>query len=410
MTKNILVLAENLDIQISSSSKCISKLINALSDTDDFKVDVVAPASFGNKHDWLTNTELIVLDPFVQTADDKMSFFDKVQTQFTGFASFEKHRIAIWRKGILEALSRKRYDAILLLASGADFYTHHVISTFTTEVPIIAYYHDPYPWLFYPESYRITSGKRVQKAKARSLQRAFDLSVAHLFPSQRLEGLYKQYYTFDKSQSHIVPHLLKRLSTIYRWESGHSFSINPSEFHITHAGALHPARHPETLLNAFAQFSGELDTKEAIFLNIIGPESKMSAEATAIIKKVPNTIRFFGRVGYLESIAFLEESSVNIILESDTADSPFLPGKFPDYVMANKPIVHIGPKASEVADLLGENAPEQVAHGDVAALIAIFKELYLRWQEDRKQSLQRPDLEAYLSPERFVQTMNTILK
>ena len=89
-------------------------------------------------------------------------------------------------------------------------------------------------------------------------------------------------------------------------------------------------------------------------------------------------------------------ASVNVILESKSEISPFLPGKFPHCVMANKPILLLGPYYSESKRLLGEEYP-YISESDNETLISEqLQSLYSNWKEGKSQSLDRPDLEQYI--------------
>ena len=104
---------------------------------------------------------------------------------------------------------------------------------------------------------------------------------------------------------------------------------------------------------------------------------------------------------YLEYIIVqnLEKKvSVNIILEAVSEISPFLPGKFPNCVKANKPIIILGPYYSEVKRLLGNNYNSWSEANDIRAIEKIISNLYYEWKNDsEKLKLDRKDLMEYCS-------------
>jgi hypothetical protein len=91
-----------------------------------------------------------------------------------------------------------------------------------------------------------------------------------------------------------------------------------------------------------------------------------------------------------------KKAAVNIILEAISEISPFLPGKFPNCVASNKPVLVLGPYYSEVRRLLGKDYPYWSEANDVATIEANITNLYQKWKQQPEQShLNRPDLTHY---------------
>mgnify|MGYP000722387349 CR=1 FL=1 len=99
----------------------------------------------------------------------------------------------------------------------------------------------------------------------------------------------------------------------------------------------------------------------------------------------------FKKVNYVQ-----KNVSVNIILESKSEISPFLPGKFPHCVSANKPILLLGPYYSETKRLLGENYKYISEIDDIIRISEYIEELYFNWKSNKNQYLDREDLKRYL--------------
>ena len=105
-----------------------------------------------------------------------------------------------------------------------------------------------------------------------------------------------------------------------------------------------------------------------------------------------------------------KKSSVNIILETKSTISPFLPGKFPHCVNADKPILLLGPYNSESRRLLGEDYKFWAEIDEIDKIAGHIENLYLQWKKDPSQlKLNRPDLEAYLSVKYLKKQLNRIL-
>ena len=88
-----------------------------------------------------------------------------------------------------------------------------------------------------------------------------------------------------------------------------------------------------------------------------------------------------------------------------------LPGKFPNCVEANKPIIHLGPKNSEVRRLLGDDYKYSAEIDQIEVIYEILVDLYKRWELSSEDlSFNRPDLYNYLSEEYLIEQMSLILK
>ena len=93
-----------------------------------------------------------------------------------------------------------------------------------------------------------------------------------------------------------------------------------------------------------------------------------------------------------------KSTALNVILEAKSEISPFLPGKFPHCVEANKPILLLGPKLSESKRLLGEDYPYWTEIDNEDKIAQILEILYFKWKVSPKEfNLNRNDLVEYLS-------------
>ncbi len=102
-------------------------------------------------------------------------------------------------------------------------------------------------------------------------------------------------------------------------------------------------------------------------------------------------------------------TSVNVILEALGPISPFLPGKFPHCIQAEKPILLLSPYYSESKRLLGENYPywSQIDNEDLIA--EHIANLYNEWLlNSKKSSMKREDLLDYLGVSYLKSTFDSL--
>ena len=115
---------------------------------------------------------------------------------------------------------------------------------------------------------------------------------------------------------------------------------------------------------------------------------------------LPELIIKLNNVPFNEVYWLQKQVSVNVILEANSEISPFLPGKFPHCISADKPILYLGPNHSETKRLLGENYEYWAEIDNVKEISVILEKLYSEWLITTKtMRLNRPDLENYLGKE-----------
>ena len=104
-----------------------------------------------------------------------------------------------------------------------------------------------------------------------------------------------------------------------------------------------------------------------------------------------------------------KEAAVNIILEAISEISPFLPGKFPNCVKVNKPILVLGPYYSEVKRLLGNDYPYWSEANDIQNIEDKITQLYIKWKANPENfHLNRNDLVDYCNEKGLEQVFNSI--
>ncbi len=316
------------------------------------------------------------------------------------------------RNSITTALKRIKDfepDLVVTLSKGGSFRPHHALLKLPEwHTKWMAYIHDPYPFASYPRPYDYVEPGHQQK-------RNFFLKVATsakyaAYPSKLLAEWMESYFPALKGKAVIIPHQIDKVE-LHSSELPDYFKKDA--FTIVHAGALMNARNPMGLIKAFRRFLTEVpDAAVHSQLLFIGAKSIYSREFQEIKKGLP---QFFSSDSYLpfnETQEIQKNAAVNVILEAKGAISPFLPGKFPHYVSADKPILLLGPYYSESRRLLGADYLYWAEIDEIDKIAGHIENLYFQWKIDPTQlMLNRPDLEAYLSVKYLKQTIESnILK
>lgn len=399
---NILIVVESLDIDDSSATKGRVALINNLHDLG-FQLKVYhytrkeihlpaiecvsIPEKKGNGMYLLSRMERLFsrwtginLNPFLE------GFFGFSFTFFNDTAS------------MLKALNNEKHfepDFVLTLSKGASFRSHYALLKFPKwHSKWIAYVHDPFPYHFYPRPYNwIQPG---YKQKEQFFLAVSDKAKYSAFPSLLLKEWMGSYFPAFLKTGIIFPHQIAKYE-IENLDFPSYFDL--SKFNVLHAGNLMKQRSPEYLVEGFQLFLDQHpDARDKAQLLLIGSASYHSQMLESYQKSTPE-IYFNNNTIPFDVIYNLQQNvSVNIILESKSEISPFLPGKFPHCVKANKPLLVLGPYYSETKRLLGNDYPYWSEVDDVQRIAVLLGQLYRLWKQDPELLLlNRSDLAEYLS-------------
>ncbi len=295
-------------------------------------------------------------------------------------------------------------DLVLTLSKGASFRPHHAM----LKVPELhdkwmAYVHDPYPFHFYPRPYNwVEHGYYKKQEFFRAVSKKAKFSA---FPSQLLQEWMGSYFPDFLRTGVLIPH---QISDYKIQDTTFPSFFNPEKFSLFHAGNLMKQRDPIFLIQAFERFlEHNPEAKEKSQLILVGAH-EYHKEALEGYKKKSSI--FIGDNMPFDVVFNVQKNvSVNLILESKAEISPFLPGKFPHCVQANKPILLLSPYYSETRRLLGEDYPYWSEVDDVSKMEAIIATMFTNWKDKKGIfELNRPDLLDYLSVEQLKETLTTL--
>ena len=172
-----------------------------------------------------------------------------------------------------------------------------------------------------------------------------------------------------------------------------------TKFNLLHAGNLMKQRSPRGLIEGFKLFLIQNpEAKNDVKLILLGNASYHSKMLEDYQMDNPEIYIYNGNVDFDVVYNLQKNVSVNIILESKSEISPFLPAKFPHCVEANKAILSLAPYYSETKRLLGKDYKYWAEQDDAVKIAFLIAELYLQWKESPDNILlNRSDLIEYLS-------------
>lgn len=329
------------------------------------------------------------------------SFFEKrVGFSFTFLSlsySFQK---------ALNSLNLSHFHLVLTLSQGERFVPHHaVLNAPCIHEKWLAYIHDPYPMACYPLNYAFTGPGTEQKK--RFMQDVFHHASVLSFPSLLLSQWMGKFYEFESNKVEIIPHQNSQSLCLNSLIAENKF-FNQEKFNLLHAGSLLDQRNPIPLIEGFLEFMNDnLEFRDQCQLFFIGPISPTFSQKINDLKS--NNVKFFSSKKFDLTFNLQKKASVNIIIEANNEDiSPFLPAKFSQCIAANKPILYLGPRNSEVIRLLGLEYKFSAQVDDVKKIKAVIGELFNDWKRKKEFGFNQ-ELINYLGSEHLKKIIESII-
>lgn len=356
--KKILIVVESIDIDDSSGSKANVALIKNLQ---------LAGYDLKVYHYTLKNIRLPGIDCIAIKENRKSFLFlmSRTERYLRDYLNLQLHKplqkmygfsftLFNDRNSIVRTLQAdKDYipDLVITLSKGGSFRPHHALLQIPKwHAKWLAYMHDPYPMHHYPKPY--TWFEPGFKKKEFFVKQISEKAAFSAFPSLLLLQWMGKFYARFLETGHVIPHQIIKLDT--NWNHLPEF-FDPGKFNLLHAGNLLGARNPKNLVSAFINFLQIVpEAKTNSRLIFMGGNNERVRAAAA---ENPAIIVSESYVEFEQVYQMQKRASVNVILEAKAEVSPFLPGKLPHCIEAEKPILLLGPENSECRRLLGKEYP-----------------------------------------------------
>lgn len=307
-------------------------------------------------------------------------------------------------KKALKKEDPSNYSWVFTLSKAASFRSHKAILDLPAwHTKWLAYVHDPYPMHFYPRPYNwVEPGYYKKQEFMRAISKACAFGV---FPSLLLQEWMGSYFQDFLKRGVVIPHQISQNNNSEKAQLPTYF--DSKKFTLVHAGSLMKPRDPKGLVEAYVLFLKNCpEAVQDSQLLFLGNNQYHKEYMEKQKNKVPSLHSISNYVDFNTVQKIQQEASVNIILESKAEISPFLPGKFPHCVQANKPILHLGPALSETRRLLGDEYPYVAEIDAVANIQTHIENLYNKWKQHKTElKLNKHELNNYLSVERLKQTI-----
>ena len=410
---NILILAESLRINETSSGIVSSTFIKALSLNSRVNhIDVLYQKDFDYPVSWLDDKKIRLIPLQVKVSQSLLKKIPKIRAlpaYFTGLSLDMLAQVKNWQEQTEQLLNQKKYDLIIALGTGSSFMPHYALLKVKTTIPVLFNFHDPYPMSRYPEPYR-KKPNFIYFHQERFLRKMFKKAGALSFPSEYLKDFMLQGTQF-RDKAFVLPHVGISLDNIPSKTEDLEVHLPKGKFNLLHAGTLLGPRKVDALFRAFERLSGEDDEfSQKTVLTVLGKVAKEHRYLEKLSGKTQGNLRVITqRVSYPKSLELLRQCDMALVVEADADFSPFMPGKLADIFYYEKPVLALTPERSEVRRILGKDYPYVARVNDTGTIYNILKRAWKAWKSGALKNPDAERLKKYVSVEDFNKRFDEIL-
>ncbi len=259
-----------------------------------------------------------------------------------------------------------------VITTGPPHSVHLIGFQLKQKLPIqwLADFRDPWTSIGYHKKLKLTkrSQHKHKTLEKQVLNSADKLVVTSTKTKQEFEGLTT------------VP-----IEVITNGYDGEFISTKLDEsFTVSHIGSLLTDRNPKTLWKVLADLCNENPEFKATLkiqlAGVVGDGVRESIAKQGLVASVS----FLGYVSHDKVIALQRKSQLLVLLEIDAEETQgIIPGKLFEYLHAHRPILAVGPKDWEVANILKETkAGHSVLHDDYNSLKNVLLDAFKAYQDD----------------------------
>ncbi|PKG52874.1 glycosyltransferase family 4 protein [Olleya sp. 1-3] len=231
------------------------------------------------------------------------------------------------------------------------------------EVTWIADFRDPWTTIGYHKQLKLTSASKIKhkNLEKKVLNNANKIIVTS--PSTKVE--------FEQ----ITTQPIQVITNGYDHEKVTTFGLD-KKFTLSHIGSLLSKRNPEVLWKVLRDLINEdSDFASNFQLNLVGAVGKEVLQSIEI-NDLTNSLNNIGYVSHSEAIMFQKKSQLLLLIEIDSEiTKAIIPGKLFEYMVANRPIIALGPIGADVASIIKEtNTGQFFNYQDYDALKLTIKQ------------------------------------
>lgn len=253
----------------------------------------------------------------------------------------------------------------------------------TKAVNWIADFRDPWTTIGYHKKLKLTSSaKRKHKLlESKVLKSADKIIVTSATTKKEFEQITEQ--------------PIKVITNGYDSEISSTQKLD-EKFTISHIGSMLTGRNPVKLWQVLSDLlKNNIDFKNALHLQFIGVISDDVLQSLNDFG-LQTHFKVVGYVSHEKAIEFQKTSQILLLVEIDSLDTiGIIPGKLFEYMAAKRPILGVGPKNWEVADIVNDTKSGCIfEYSDDIALKSVILDWFTQYQKG-ELFVTSKDIEQY---------------
>jgi glycosyltransferase involved in cell wall biosynthesis len=161
-----------------------------------------------------------------------------------------------------------------------------------------------------------------------------------------------------------------------------------AKFSLAHIGSFLSKRNPFILWESLAELLNEIpDFKTHLEIKLLGAVSQEVLDTISQFD-LDSYLNNLGYVSHSEAVLHQRNSQVLLLIEIDSEETKsIIPGKLFEYMVSNRPIIAIGPKNSDFAEIITEtNTGVFFVYSEKAKLKSTILNYYNQFLEGNLQS------------------------
>lgn len=307
-------------------------------------------------------------------AEKKQSFVEKILLYVRGNFFIPDARVG-WVNPSVDYLSNYiKTNAVDVIITTGPPHSMHLIGLELQKrfaVKWIADFRDPWTSIGYHKELKLTD-KSAQKHK--------DLERLVL---TKADTILTTSFTTKQEFAEITQKPIHVITNGYDIETIEKPPLD-TKFTISHIGSLLSKRNPHILWKALNEILQENEQFQSDFeLQLIG---KVSSEIIDTIKEfqLDAYLNVLGYVSHTEALKYQRSSQVLLLIEIDSFETiGIIPGKLFEYMAAERPILAIGPKQSDVEKIIKDtNAGKYFNYDNLNEVKQYILECYEKYQQN----------------------------
>lgn len=263
------------------------------------------------------------------------------------------------------------YDYIMSRGYSTDLAA--ILLTKKYGVPWIANWNDPFPIAKFPPPYGQGSGTKLPFFENRVYLEIQKRATLHSFPNPRLRDYMLKCFTSVSSEHTVViPHMaLSKISP--------KSSVDRSKLKMVHCGNVKKPRNPRSFLLALSSIKEIIESKRINFeCHFIGG---VDNDIPAFIRdnKLESYVILHNNMTYKDSIDFISNCHVSLVVEAECDEGIYLPTKVVDSFQCGVPVFCVSPENGVLNDIVRRYP---IGYFSTNSSITSIREALLRLIED----------------------------